>query len=109
MQQGRFYRHGDVYLIQSAAELAKIRTGKKLETPVLAEGEKTGHRHVLDTMDGVERYELEGRKYLIVTAEGGVSIEHEEHGVGHIDPGVYEERIDREFDYSAQAVRSVAD
>jgi hypothetical protein len=83
--------------------------GKRITSPVLAEGEVTGHKHELATMDGVERYELEGRRFLVVNAEGGVSIEHQEHGVGVIPAGVYEERIDREYDYLTEMSRQVAD
>lgn len=83
--------------------------GTRVTSPVLAEGEVTGHTHALQTMEGVERWEMDGRKYLVVTAEGGISISHEEHGVGVIAPGLYEERIDREYDYFADLARNVAD
>jgi len=83
--------------------------GKKLDNLVLAVGEKTGHMHVLEQTEGVERYELDGHRYLLVVNENGVSINHAEHGLGVIAPGVYEERIDREFDYSSQNIRNVAD
>jgi hypothetical protein len=84
--------------------------GKRIDNPVLAEGEVTGHTHTLDVMEGrAERYELNGKRYLAVTVEGGISITHEEHGVGIIAPGIIEERLDREYDYAAELARNVAD
>jgi len=85
------------------------KNGKRINGAVLAEGEVTGHTHAIEEQTGFERYELEGREYLLVTADGGVSIVHEEHGSAIIPAGVYEKRIDREYDYSAQNVRRVAD
>lgn len=98
--------------MKSLMDLETLRTrGTRITSPVLAEGEVTGHAHRLATMDGVERYEMDGKRYLVVTADGGVSITHEEHGQGVIEPGIYEERIDREFDYAAEfeSWRNVAD
>lgn len=85
------------------------KKGKRIYDPVLAKGEVTGHAHTLETMDGVERYEMDGRRYLVVTSEGAISISHEEHGVGLIEPGIHEERIDREFDYVEAISRTVED
>lgn len=83
------------------------KNGKKINSKVLALGEKTGHSHTIEEDNGFERYELDGRRYLLT--DTGLHVMHEEHGVGTIEPGIYEERIDREFDYSAQAIRDVVD
>ena len=83
--------------------------GKRICGGVLALGEVTGHKHVILESEGYERYELGGARYLVVTAQGGVSISHEEHGVGVIEPGIYEERIDREYDYAEEMSRAVED
>ena len=74
--------------------------GKRINNLTLAVGEQTGHAHVVTEAEGVERYELDGRRYLLVSNENGVSLQHAEHGTGRIAPGVYEERIDREYDYT---------
>jgi hypothetical protein len=96
--------------MKSKITLEALRAnGKRILSPVLAEGEVTGHAHRLVTMEGVERYEMEAKRYLVVTTEGGVSIGHEEHGTAVIEPGIYEERIDREYDYAAELARNVAD
>lgn len=101
----RFYRHGDVYIFDSPVSAKEIRkNGKRVENPVLAYGEVTGHKHALMDETAFERYELDGKTYLIVSAKG-VSITHEEHGVGLIDSGVKEVRIDREYDYLQEMAR----
>ena len=105
----RFRRHGDVYIFDSPLSADEVRTsGKRVTGPVLAWGEVTHHSHRLMDETAFERYELDGKTYLIV-GEKGVSITHEEHGVGFIDAGVKEVRIDREYDYLAEMSRNVAD
>lgn len=105
----RFVRHGDVYIFDSPVKAADIRKrGKRVESPVLAWGEVTHHSHCLMDATAFERYELDGKTYLIVS-ESGVSITHEEHGVGLIDAGVKEVRIDREYDYLAEMARNSID
>lgn len=81
--------------------------GKRVQDPVLAHGEVTGHTHALQE-ETYERYELEGKTYLVVT-DDGVHIDHEEHGLGLIEPGLYEVRIDREYDYLADMARNSVD
>ena len=104
-----FRRHGDVYIFDSAANANEIRErGKRIADPVLAWGEVTHHSHRLMDETAFERYELEGKTFLIV-GENGVSITHEEHGAGFIDSGVKEIIIDREYDYLAEMARNSID
>lgn len=105
----RFCRHGDVYIFDSPVSAAHIRrAGKRIYNGVLARGESTGHKHELLDDTAYERYELDGKTFLIVS-ERGVSIAHEEHGVGVIGTGMKEVIIDREYDYLAEMQRRVAD
>ena len=105
----RFVRHGDVYIFDSQVAVAEIRKrGKRVASPVLASGEVTGHKHELMDATAFERYEMDGKTYLIVS-EKGVSITHEEHGVGLIGQGVKEVRIDREYDYLTEMARATMD
>lgn len=105
----RFYRHGDVYIFDSPKTAAEIRrTGKRVASTVLAYGEVTGHKHELMDATAFERYELDDKTFLIVN-DGGVSITHEEHGVGFVDAGVKEVVIDREYDYMAEMARNSID
>ena len=108
------WRHGDVYGIASTIDVTTLKTnGKKIvgaESNILAYGEVTGHKHELDCEPTqFQRYEMEGKKYLVVFSEGGVAIKHAEHGIGIIPIGVWEERIDREFDYLTHEYRPVGD
>lgn len=111
VKQEQKWRHGDVYGISSDVNVANLAAnGKKLDSSILAYGEVTGHVHELDASPSqYQRYELEGKTFLVVSAEGGIAIKHAEHGVGVIPAGVWEERIDREFDYLTHAFRSVQD
>jgi hypothetical protein len=114
MTTEQFRRHGDVYIIEAPGITADAlrRKGQRVTTEqagILAYGEVTGHKHELMAGTGTfERYELDGETYLIVGPEG-ISITHEEHGVGHITKGVHKVTIDREYDYIADMARNVAD
>lgn len=105
------WRHGDVYGIATDVDVKKLATdGTKLDSNILAYGEVTGHVHELDADPcAYQRYEMGGKKYLLVLAEGGVAIKHAEHGTGIIPKGIWEERIDREFDYLTHDFRPVFD
>ena len=78
---------------------------KKLEKPVLAEGETTGHAHVLD--GNVDVYEEKGIRSF--DTKENVTVKHEEHGPITLTPGKYESDKVVEYDPFAQAARKVAD
>ena len=61
---------------------------------VVAEGEATGHHHVVRT-EGVKMYELDGVLYLDVP-EGGAELEHDEHSTLTIPKGVHRVQGQRE-------------
>lgn len=90
------YRHGDVGLVKASIPA----TARKITTRPLALGEVTGHSHrVMEAdIEGVEMFEMEGGLFMRVTADGGVSIVHEEHGPITVAPGDYEIRIAQEYD-----------
>ena len=102
----KFY-HGDVLL----KKIETLPTGSQLvdrkkNRLVLAEGEATGHAHVI-TDTGAELYTLEDALFLKV--DQSVTVTHEEHLPGVVNPGVYEVRIVRERDHLAQMTRRVVD
>lgn len=74
---------------------------------VLAEGEATGHAHLLEA-DGVEVYKDE-QGTLWITATKAAQLTHEEHHAQTITPGLY--RVDRvrEYDAFAEEARRVTD
>jgi len=97
---------GDVILVK----IDVIPQGKKIERKegkiVLAEGESTGHKHVI-TDDGAELYEKDGKLYLSVEKE--VTLTHEEHNAVKIKEGKYEVRRAKEYDHFLEESRKVRD
>lgn len=73
---------------------------------VLAEGEVTGHAHVVP-VDHATMTKVGAKLYLTITAPTKVT--HEEHGPIDIEPGVWEIGRVREFDYLSMMARTVAD
>lgn len=104
-------RHGDVLLcpvacIPEGTKAVRRKRGRV----VLAEGEVTGHAHVIEAEDvrlvsSQEAEEL--RMWLLVEAPEPVALTHEEHSTLLIPPGAYEVRIKRE--YAPDAIRKVSD
>ena len=101
-------QHGDVLLLKVAA----IPVGAKPRKPangrcVLAEGEATGHAHVMDC-GTAEMFEAEdGTLYLSVKEP--TELTHEEHATQTVEPGVYEIGRVVEVDPFEGEVRTVAD
>jgi hypothetical protein len=99
------YRQGDVLF----REIEAIPSGesKKRETGHILEGEATGHVHRVKELDSADVIECGDGLYLSVTAEGGVSIVHDEHDTLTLPAGNYE--VVRQREYSPEAIRNVED
>jgi hypothetical protein len=103
-------RQGDVLLIPVGRIPERCwpvsREGGRL---VLAEGEATGHAHVIDDPRAVEwRVSRWGGSRLVVVGDGGpVLLEHAEHDALQVPAGVYEVRVQRE--YTPRGQRRVRD
>lgn len=71
------YRQGDVGLVRCTIP----KEAKRIPLRPLALGKITGHSHRVAVNDaqGVEMYELGGQTFLRVTADGAISLVHEEH------------------------------
>ena len=99
------YRHGDLFFKQ----VQKVE-GKEVKhngSFVLAEGETTGHKHLL-TAERMEIRQAEnGRFYLSLDSEGKIT--HEEHKTIVLPPGLYEMGNEREKDWFSGATRKVID
>jgi len=74
---------------------------------VLAEGEATGHAHVIDSETNARLIEIGDR--LILQLQEEAELKHEEHGPVTLEPGVWEVGIVEEYDYFAQMTRNVVD
>lgn len=104
------YRQGDVFMKSLSAEEAAAIQGefKKTRRIVLAEGEATGHAHVLtcaETVPEIEFLEKDGTLYLKVAEPS--PLVHEEHAKITVEPGIYKVQKGRE--YSPEAIRNVMD
>lgn len=99
-------QHGDVLFkkinsIPSGAKKQKILNGFIIE-----KGEGV-HTHTLKTVDNVAVYVKGDVMYLKVAKT--TEIDHQEHGVQTIEPGIYEKEIERQFDYENEIERRVLD
>ena len=99
------YRQGDV-LIERVENLPKKSKGKHTRTNrmVLAEGEVTGHAHVL-LVDDADWWKDD--KDQFVSFASPATVVHEEHRTLHLPAGTY--RISRQREYSPEAIRNVTD
>lgn len=101
----KLYRQGDVLFKQVKA----IPKGEQKKRPTghILEGEATGHIHRVAELEAAEVLEVGDGLYLNVSAEGGVSIVHEEHDTLTLPAGNYE--VVRQREYSPEEIRNVAD
>jgi hypothetical protein len=100
----QMYRQGDV-LFKSVAIIPE--GGKKRISGHILEGEVTGHIHRVAELEAAQVLECGDGLFLNVTAEGGVSIVHEDHKTLELPAGNYE--IVRQREYSPEEIRNVAD
>jgi hypothetical protein len=100
-------QHGDV-LIKEIGELPTgvKPVGRRNGALVIAEGEATGHHHVI-TAEKAFLYELKGDLFLECTES--VTITHEEHKALPIPAGIYQIGRVREYDYFSEMERRVVD
>lgn len=102
-----FFQQGDVLLKRVEidfmdSEIQALKDGRW----VIAEGEHTGHAHVIDEKDCIVRIK-NGKRYVI--SENGFTITHEEHKSITVEPGIYEVGIVQEYDHFAEEARNIAD
>lgn len=98
-------RQGDVLVEKVAgipAGATRITAG--VRGYVLAEGEATGHAHTVAPEYG-ELYEKDGVLYLKIEADAPLT--HQEHATITLPRGTY--RVQRQVEYTPQAIRNVAD
>lgn len=104
------HRHGDVSLIPQE-EIKKLKEVYKGNSYVLAYGEQTGHKHLLETKEAagiaILQDEATGKFYLKVNAPASLS--HEEHKTQEVQQGFYLISNEREYDYFSLATRRVVD
>lgn len=102
------YRHGDL-LLREVKKTPGLVSVQKTKSYVLAYGEVTGHKHLLQTKTksfGVWE-DKDGMFYLDMPEAG--SLTHEEHKKLVIAPGFYQIVHEREYDPFTEEMRQVVD
>lgn len=79
---------------------------KKLEKPILANGETTGHAHRID--GAVDVFECEDGTRQFENRQP-VMVVHEEHNPVEVPTGKHESGIVQEYDHFAEEARRVQD
>lgn len=102
-------QHGDVLIKRLSGGIPQNATKRKLDNRgvVLAEGEVTGHAHVIKDSTSAVLFESDFALYLRVLSE--TTVVHEEHKPITIPAGDYQIGIVREYDHFAEEARKVAD
>jgi hypothetical protein len=95
------WRQGDVYLLKVDA----LPKGCRVKNNILANGSVTGHKHQFLSKD-VKTYIKNGVQYCVLCKVSVLF--HEEHNKIIIPKGIYEVRIQREFDI-VEGIRKVSD
>jgi hypothetical protein len=104
MEIAMMYRQGDVLITTAAIPSGATKTSPGSRGHVLAEGEATGHAHVVSPAH-VLAYLVGLEMYLRVLRE--TPVEHEEHDAITLPPGDY--RVTRQREYTPEEIRNVAD
>lgn len=105
----QFKHQGDIPFFPHTGEIK----GNKVEhtgSIVLALGEKTGHKHVISTVNPNDLQawkQLEGGWIITLKTEG--TLVHNQHGTLTIAPGTYRIGQEREHDYFSEVTRKVID
>lgn len=103
MKELKKFRQGDVRISQ----VKKSLEGKVEETKALtiALGEKTGHHHTIHCDVPIKYVKTdEGMTFQL---DAPAVIKHQEHAEINLEPGIYESKIQREYDvvsYSRQVL-----
>ena len=105
----RLKGHGDINIEKFEGEIKgnKVTHVGKF---TLAEGETTGHKHVITvpSVDDMDVFKTEdGGMFLVLRKEGIVT--HEEHPPITVAPGTYRIDREREVDHFSKTTRKVID
>lgn len=100
----RQFRQGDVLLVATTIpEGTKLR---KQKTVRVAEGEVTGHAHVIEAPDSTEVMTDVDVEFVRIMGANGLLV-HEEHSTIALPPGDY--KVVRQREYHPEEIRQVAD
>lgn len=99
--------HGDV-ILEAVNEIPKEAKLQKTKQIVLADGEVSGHKHVITKTDeDVELYKI--HEDLYIKNKVVKEISHEEHKTVSLPPGTWKVKIAKEYDHFLEESREVRD
>jgi len=99
-------QHGDL-LFEEANEIPKEAKRVEIEPGHVLERGEGVHIHSLEDVEGIKVYEHNGGIYVKV--DSPVRINHREHGVQILTPGIKKKKIERVWDYEKNERRNVLD
>ena len=119
-----YCQHGDVALevVESIPQDAKkvkvsegfvVEKGEGIHVHVLKSSARVAVKEGMSPcamnklMDKVEVYEVNDQMYIKV--KESVVLDHEEHGIQTLEPGIYKKNIEREYSYADNEERRVLD
>lgn len=100
-------QHGDLLLVNITEIPGTAKKVKNLKKGYVLEHGEGVHTHILEDIEGVEVFEDKGDIYVRVSKP--VRINHEEHGIQTLQPGIHKKIIERVYDYETQEARRVID
>lgn len=104
-----YYQQGDVLVVPvekfPSDDLTTIEPS--FRGNILAEGESTGHAHVMSPQ--TTRLLSDRYDHVFLEVFEATVLKHEEHGAITIDPGLYEVGRIREYDPFEEEIRNVRD
>jgi hypothetical protein len=101
------YRQGDV-LLKETKFVGGDLTGQG-ESLVLAEGESTGHRHLLSSPEPISVFDVPSTERRFIWLTRPATLTHEEHKQLVIGEGTYEVIRERSYDYAHAEPRTDPD
>ena len=101
-------RHGDLLITRIENTKKKL---KAMDKVVLAEGEHTGHKHLLSKLDSNAKIEFENfvDHMVFKISDGKAQLVHEEHKQIVFEPGTYKVTFEKEYDYFNEEIQKVMD
>ena len=99
-------QHGDLIFVEAKSIPKEAKEVEVYKGLVLERGEGV-HTHILEDTEGVKVYELDGNIYVKV--DRPTRINHEEHGIQILTPGIKKKGIERVWDYEADEARKTLD
>lgn len=104
----RAIQQGDVFFLEVESVpkgASAVKAGDR--GYILAEGETTGHAHVMEPLPGLDVTEKDGMFFIRVPASATVT--HEEHKPVTVPAGIWKVSKVREYDHFVEEARSVQD